>query len=187
MPQDGTRPLAGAKVVTGRNNGGRPVLDARNLRVSFPTAAGVVQAVDGVSLTVGATETLGLIGESGCGKSVTAQALIQTLPPPGRLDMGEILLTTDAGTIDLARIDPDGEMMRDVRGRHIGMVFQDPAASLTPVLTIGAQLRETIAQHRTSNPATSPSRCCRRWACRTRASSSTSTRISCPAVLRSGR
>ena len=124
-----------------------PVLEVHDLRVSFHVPDGVVEAVDGLSLTVGPGETLGLIGESGCGKTVTAQAILRTLPETGRLVSGRILLRRDTDTVDLAGLESDGEAMRQIRGRDLGVVFQEPAASLTPGLTIGDQLRELIQLH----------------------------------------
>ena len=124
-----------------------PVLEVHDLRVSFHVPDGVLEAVGGVSLTVGRGETLGLIGESGCGKTVIAQAILRTLPDSGHLVSGCILLRRDTDTVDLAGLQSDGEAMRQIRGRELGVVFQEPASSLTPGLTIGDQLRELIQLH----------------------------------------
>jgi peptide/nickel transport system ATP-binding protein len=118
-----------------------PLLEVRNLRVEFPTRRGTLVAVDHVSFEVGAGEVLGVVGESGAGKSMTGMAIIGLLEPPGRIGGGEIRL---AGR----RIDslPDEEMRR-IRGKEIGAVFQDPLTSLNPLYTIGDQLIETIRTH----------------------------------------
>ena len=132
------------------------VLEVDDLRVWFPTggrAGGdTLRAVEGVSFSLHAGRTLGLIGETGCGKTMTAQAILGLVPPPGRYRARQIALypTGDAADtpVDLAAIDPGGEQMRQVRGGQVAMVFQDAAASLSPVRTVGAQLRETIRLHR---------------------------------------
>jgi peptide/nickel transport system ATP-binding protein len=119
----------------------RPLLEVKNLRVEFPTRRGRLVAVDDVSLHINAGEVLGVVGESGAGKSLTGAAIIGLLEPPGRIAGGEILL-------DGRRIDNlPYEEMRRVRGRQIGAVFQDPLTSLNPLYTIGLQLTETILTH----------------------------------------
>ena len=117
------------------------LLEVRNLRVEFPTRRGTLRALDDVSFSIQAGEVLGVVGESGAGKSLTGASIIGLLEPPGRIAAGEILL---AGR----RIDnlPD-EQMRRVRGREIGAVFQDPLTSLNPLYTVGRQLAETIVTH----------------------------------------
>jgi peptide/nickel transport system ATP-binding protein len=101
-----------------------PVLDVRHLRVEFPTRRGILTAIDDVSFTIAPGEVLGVVGESGAGKSLTGAAIIGLLQPPGRIAGGEILL-------DGARIDDlPQDRMRRIRGRHIGAIFQDPLASL---------------------------------------------------------
>ncbi|CAB3624619.1 Oligopeptide transport ATP-binding protein OppD [Achromobacter pulmonis] len=117
------------------------LLEVRNLRVEFPTRRGTLRALDDVSFSIQAGEVLGVVGESGAGKSLTGASIIGLLEPPGRIAGGEILL---AGR----RIDnlPD-EQMRRVRGREIGAVFQDPLTSLNPLYTVGRQLAETIVTH----------------------------------------
>jgi oligopeptide/dipeptide ABC transporter ATP-binding protein len=120
---------------------GEPVLQVRDLHTHFFLRRGVVKAVDGVSFSLRAGETLGLVGESGCGKSVTALSVMRLLPKGGaRTIKGEVLLD---GENILTRT--PGEM-RDIRGRRISMVLQDPQTSLNPVFTIGDQLREAIAR-----------------------------------------
>jgi peptide/nickel transport system ATP-binding protein len=118
-----------------------PVLSVRNLRVEFPTRRGTLTAVDGVSFDIMPGEVLGLVGESGAGKSLTGAAVIGLLEPPGRLADGEVRLAGER--IDGLR----GEAMRRLRGKHIGMVFQDPMTSLNPLMRIGDQLVETISAH----------------------------------------
>ncbi len=118
------------------------LLEINDLQTYFFTEEGVVRAVDGVSWSVDEGETLGLVGESGCGKSVTALSILRLIPdPPGRIVGGEILFEG----MDLLQIS-DSEM-RTVRGNRIAMVFQEPMTSLNPVLTIGAQLMEAIQLH----------------------------------------
>jgi len=118
-----------------------PVLSIRNLSVDIPTRAGTVKPVDGVSYDIAKGEILGVVGESGAGKSMAGNAVIGLLNPPAHIAGGEIHLN---GT----RIDHlKGEAMRRLRGKHIGMVFQDPLTSLNPLLTIGDQITETILTH----------------------------------------
>ena len=118
-----------------------PVLEVRGLRVEFPTRRATLTAVDGVSFSIAPGEILGVVGESGAGKSLTGTAIIGLLEPPGRIAAGEILL--EGERIDGLR----GEALRRIRGRRIGAVFQDPLTSLNPLYTVGAQLVETIRTH----------------------------------------
>ena len=120
-----------------------PVLEVRDLRVALHTRRGVIHAVDGVSLRIEAGETLALVGESGCGKTMTALSVIGLVPkPPGVIEGGQVLLQGD----DL--VPKDDEAMRRLRGDRLGMVFQEPMTSLDPVFTIGTQLVETVLAHR---------------------------------------
>ena len=120
-----------------------PLLEVRNLRTEFRTGAGVVRAVDGISYTVDAGETVAIVGESGSGKSVGALSILRLIPePPGRIVGGEVIFD---GRDLMGFTD---EQMREVRGGAIGMVFQEPMTSLNPVLTIGRQITEMIEQHR---------------------------------------
>ncbi|RIK44721.1 MAG: peptide ABC transporter ATP-binding protein [Chloroflexi bacterium] len=122
------------------------VLEVNNLKTQFFTRAGVVYAVDGVTFHVGEGETLGIVGESGCGKSVTATSIMRLIPsPPGRIVDGEILLDTGEGAIDLLTL--SDKEMQQVRGNRIAMIFQDPMTSLNPVYTIGDQLSEPLILH----------------------------------------
>ncbi len=127
----------------------RPLLEVEDLRAHFFVNEGVLKAVDGVSFTVHPEGTLGLIGESGCGKSVTAHALLRIVPSPGKLVGGAIKLHLDDRTVDLAQLSPSGREIRRVRGKEIAMVFQEPMTSLSPLHTIGDQIREAILLHRT--------------------------------------
>jgi oligopeptide/dipeptide ABC transporter ATP-binding protein len=117
------------------------LLTVENLRVHFWTGSGTVHAVNGISFEIGAGETLGIVGESGCGKSVTALALLGLLPRAGRVRSG----TARFDGRDLLRLNQ--RALRRVRGRQIAMIFQDPMTSLNPVLTIGRQLREPLETH----------------------------------------
>jgi peptide/nickel transport system ATP-binding protein len=118
-----------------------PLLSVRNLRVEFPTRRGILTAVDGVSFDIAPGEVLGVVGESGAGKSLTGAAIIGLLDPPGRIAGGEVLLKGD-------RIDNlPADALRRIRGKRIGMVFQDPLTSLNPLFKIGEQLTETIQLH----------------------------------------
>ena len=127
-----------------------PVLELRDLRTHFSLDEGTLKAVDGVSLTVHEGQTLGIIGESGCGKSVTAQSILRIVPTPGRIISGDILLHRDGDpAVDLADMDPFGHSVRAIRGKEISMIFQEPMTSLSPVHTIGNQIEEAILLHKT--------------------------------------
>jgi oligopeptide/dipeptide ABC transporter ATP-binding protein len=120
------------------------LLAVENLRIGFPAAGGgAVFPVDGVTLSVARGETLALVGESGCGKSLTGLALLNLVPQPGRIDAGSSIRFDGAEITTL-----QGEALRAIRGRRIGLVFQDPMTSLNPVLTVGSQLREALTAHR---------------------------------------
>jgi peptide/nickel transport system ATP-binding protein len=118
-----------------------PLLEVRGLRVEFPTRRGTLVAVDDLSFSIAPGEVLGVVGESGAGKSLTGMAIIGLLEPPGRIAAGEIRL--EGERID--RLPP--ERMRRIRGRRIGAIFQDPLTSLNPLYTVGQQLVETILTH----------------------------------------
>jgi oligopeptide transport system ATP-binding protein len=125
---------------------GENILEVRDLRTQFFTRDGVVKAVDGVSFTVRRGEALGLVGESGCGKSITSLSIMRLIPqPPGKIVSGEVVLDEDGVRRDLLKLDSDE--IRHVRGRVISMIFQDPMTSLNPVLTIGYQLTEPLKLH----------------------------------------
>ena len=118
-----------------------PVLDVRDIVVEFHTRRGVLTALDRVSFTIGRGEVLGVVGESGAGKSVTGSAVIGLIDPPGRIAGGEVRLSGER-IDDLAP-----EALRRIRGKRIGMIFQDPLTSLNPLFTVGEQLVETIRTH----------------------------------------
>jgi oligopeptide/dipeptide ABC transporter ATP-binding protein len=121
----------------------KPVLDVADLHVEFATHGGIVKAVRGASFAVAAGKTLAIVGESGCGKSVTVQSVMGLIPmPPGRITRGTALF---AGVDILRRKIVDGD---DVRGNRIGMIFQDPMSSLNPTMRVGEQLAETLRAHR---------------------------------------
>jgi peptide/nickel transport system ATP-binding protein len=118
-----------------------PLLEVRDLRVEFATRRGTLRALDGISFDIEPGEILGVVGESGAGKSLTGAAIIGLLDPPGRISDGAILL--DGQRID----DLDPESMRRLRGKQIGAIFQDPLTSLNPLYTVGRQLVETLRTH----------------------------------------
>ncbi|WP_160120993.1 ABC transporter ATP-binding protein [Rhodovarius lipocyclicus] len=124
-----------------------PLLEVRNLRVEFPTRRGTLTALHDVSLTIQPGEVLGMVGESGAGKSMTGAAIIGLIEPPGRIAGGQVLL--GGRRIDNLPYD----QMRHVRGRQIGAIFQDPLTTLNPLYTVGRQLVETITTHLPLNPA----------------------------------
>ena len=125
----------------------QPLLQVQNLRVEFPGRHGSLLALDDISFDIAPGEILGVVGESGAGKSLTGAAIIGLLEPPGRISGGQILL-------DGQRIDNlDADQMRRIRGRQIGAVFQDPLTSLNPLYTVGRQLVETILTHLPMNAA----------------------------------
>ena len=128
-----------------------PLLEVKDLQTYFYVNEGVLKAVDGVSFAIKQDETLGLIGESGCGKSVTAHSILRIVPSPGKLVGGQILLRHDQQEIDLAKLNPSGKIIRSIRGKDISMIFQEPMTSLSPVHTIGNQIREAIYLHQTQD------------------------------------
>ena len=125
-----------------------PLLRVRDLRVSFRMDEGTVRAVDGVSFDVFPSQVVGIVGESGCGKSVTMRAVLQLIDPPGRITGGEILYRQGGNKpIDLARLSPRGRLMRDLRGAEIALIPQEPMAAFSPVHTVGTQIIEAIMLH----------------------------------------
>ena len=129
-------------------NNGAPLLSVRNLQTSFFQDEGTTKAVDGASFDVFAGKTLGIVGESGCGKSVTAQSILRIVEPPGRIVEGEIVLTREDGSqVDLVKLKPNGKQIRSIRGGDIGLVFQEPMTSFSPVHTIGEQIIEAVRLH----------------------------------------
>jgi peptide/nickel transport system ATP-binding protein len=136
------------------------LLEIKDLHVSFPLDEGTVRAVEGVDLTMRRGEVLGVVGESGCGKSVTAHSVLRILAQPGRIDSGQILFhppgSSDAdgnGVINLANLNPTGPEIRNIRGKDIAMIFQEPMSSFSPVHTIGSHIVEAILLHQMVSPA----------------------------------
>ena len=136
------------------------LLEIKDLRVSFPLDEGTVRAVEGVNLTMRRGEVLGVVGESGCGKSITAHSVLRIIPPPGRIDGGQILFhgasessANGNGVVDLATLNPTGSEIRNIRGKDIAMIFQEPMSSFSPVHTIGSQIEEAILLHQMVSPA----------------------------------
>ena len=131
-----------------------PLLDVKNLRVSFPSAEGTVGAVQNVSFAIARGRTLALVGESGSGKTVTAHALLKLVPPPGRIEAGRIVFRSRrVGEIDLAHLDEKSGLLFKVRGGLISLIFQEPMTALSPVHTIGSQIDEAILVHQEVSPA----------------------------------
>ena len=132
------------------------LIEIKGLETYFHLDEGVLKAVDGIDLTIRKGETLGLVGESGCGKSVAARSVMRIVPAPGKSD-GQIAFaaSTDNGAgneIDLLKLAPSGAEMRAIRGRDITMIFQEPMTSFSPLHTIGNQIEEAILLHRTQDP-----------------------------------
>ena len=169
-----------------------PLLQVRHLHTQFATEAGLVRAVDDVSFTIDAGETLAVVGESGSGKSVTSLSIMGLVAdPPGRVAGGEILFRTRAGpVVDLARL--SARALRRLRGRDIAMIFQEPMTSLNPVLSVGDQIAEAARLHLGMATAVARRHGSARWRCwnssrfRQPRSVSTNIRISCRAACGSG-
>jgi peptide/nickel transport system ATP-binding protein len=133
---------------------GEPLLSVRNLHTYFAQDEGTVKAVDGVSLEMNAGATLGVVGESGCGKSVTARSILRIVDRPGRIVDGEIWFRRPASNggagspaVDLAKLEPNGAQMRSIRGAEIALIFQEPMSSFSPVHSVGNQIIEAIRLH----------------------------------------
>jgi oligopeptide/dipeptide ABC transporter ATP-binding protein len=128
------------------------ILSVRNLKTYFKLDEGMLKAVDGVDFDVQRRKTLGIIGESGCGKSVTAFSIMRTVTHPGRIVAGTMEFELSNNEIvDLAQLNPSSSRMRSIRGKEISMIFQEPITSLSPVHTIGDQIMEMILLHRTKS------------------------------------
>ncbi|HET8627012.1 MAG TPA: ABC transporter ATP-binding protein [Thermomicrobiales bacterium] len=130
------------------------LLDVKGLKTYFFLDEGLVKAVDGVDLEVRRGKTLCIVGESGCGKSMTARSILQIVGPPGKIVDGEVLFHRPAAgaggaaeVVDLAALDPKGRRIREIRGKEIAMIFQEPMTSLSPVHTIGDQIMENLLLH----------------------------------------
>jgi oligopeptide/dipeptide ABC transporter ATP-binding protein len=124
------------------NESREPLLAIRDLRTYFHTPNGIARSVDGVSLDVGAGETVGLVGESGCGKSVTAMSVLRLIQPPGRIEAGSRIGFEGRDLVTLPL-----DELRSIRGRRIGMIFQEPMSALNPVFTVGDQIAEVVRVH----------------------------------------
>src|SRR2546429_7220854 len=130
-----------------------PLLSVRNLKTYFAQDEGTVKAVDGVSFDVAPRATLGVVGESGCGKSVTARSILRIVDRPGRIVAGEIRFRrrptngAAADVVDLAKLEPNGQEMRAIRGAEIALIFQEPMSSFSPVHSVGSQIVEAILLH----------------------------------------
>lgn len=123
-------------------------LEIRDLKTYFFLDEGIVKAVDGVDLNVGDQETIGIIGESGCGKSVMAQSIMRLVVPPGEIVKGTAMLNRKNGNeVDIFALEPNSPELRSIRGNEIAMVFQEPMTSFSPVHTVGHQISEMVALH----------------------------------------
>ena len=131
----------------------KPLLSIKNLKTIFDLDEGSVKAVDGVSFDIFPQRVLGIVGESGCGKSVTIKSILRLIETPGRIVEGEILFQTrnqnevNINEVDLAKLNPKGKQMRSIRGNEIALIPQEPMAAFSPVHTIGNQLIENILLH----------------------------------------
>jgi len=123
------------------------LIEVKGLKTYFYTYRGVVHAVDGADFSIESEKALCVVGESGCGKSVTALSIMGLIEKPGKLESGEILYHRNGSVTDLSKLDPEGEVYRSIRGREISMIFQEPMISLNPVYTIGNQIMEAIILH----------------------------------------
>lgn len=124
------------------------ILQVKNLQTYFKMDGGTLKAVDDVTFNLKRKQTIGIIGESGCGKSVTSHSILRTIQPPGKVVGGQVLYNDGINpTVDLVKQAPDGAYMRNLRGADISMIFQEPMASLSPVHTIGKQMMEMILIH----------------------------------------
>lgn len=124
-----------------------PLLQIEALKAHFALDEGTVKAVDGASVTVDDRQTVGLVGESGCGKSILAHAILGLVPKPGRIVGGKVVLHKNGAAVDLAALPTNGREIRRIRGREISMVFQEPMASLSMYHTVGRQIGEAIQLH----------------------------------------
>jgi len=123
------------------------LLEVNNLKTYFHLDEGTVKAVDGVSFKIEKGKTFGIVGESGCGKSITAHSIMQILPPRGKIEEGEIILHAESGSIDISKIKPNSKEARKIRGNEVAMIFQEPMTAFAPVYTIGNQIQEAILLH----------------------------------------
>ena len=134
------------------------LLEVKDLHTYFELEEGTLKAVNGLSFVIKKNRTLGIVGESGCGKSVTAQSIMRIIPRKNSRLSGEILLHHDNGAVDIAQLDEDGDQMRDLRGREIAMIFQEPMTAFSPVHTVGNQIMEALFVHGETNKRTARER-----------------------------
>jgi oligopeptide transport system ATP-binding protein len=128
--------------------GEQPILEIRNLKTHFFLDRATVRAIDGVDLSISAGKTIGLVGESGCGKSQMAMSIMRLTPPPGKIVEGQINLRTKSGNVvDIAKLNAKGSQMREIRGGQVAIVFQEPMTSLNPLKRIGDQIAEAVILH----------------------------------------
>ncbi len=125
-----------------------PILEVQGLKTYYHQDEGVVRAVDGASFALQAGRTLGIVGESGCGKSVSARSILRIVERPGRIEAGSIVLQRAGGALDLAKLDPEGREMRAIRGAEIALIFQEPMTSLSAYYTVGNQIVEVVRLHK---------------------------------------
>jgi oligopeptide/dipeptide ABC transporter ATP-binding protein len=133
----------------------QPLVEIKDLNVHFEVRDGTVKAIQGATFNINRGQTTGIIGESGCGKSITAKAIMQMIPRPGKIVKGEIFYhyrdkhnPSQEEIVNITELDPDGPRIRKIRGGEIGMIFQEPMSSLTPVYTAGFQIGEALNLHR---------------------------------------
>ena len=129
----------------------QPLIEVKNLKVQLPLEEGILTAADGVSFVIGQGETLGLVGESGCGKTMTAQSILRIAPKFARTT-GQILLHDGTQTTDIVALNAKGPAIRAIRGGVCAMIFQEPMSSFSPLHMIGNQIEEAVRLHRTSDP-----------------------------------
>ncbi|MGL4608404.1 MAG: ABC transporter ATP-binding protein [Trueperaceae bacterium] len=129
----------------------KPVIEIKDLNVHFTTPQGLVRAVNGVTFHIAEGKTMCLVGESGSGKSITARALLQIIPKPGKIISGDIILHHDGKSTNIATLSPKGQEIRKIRGSEIAMIFQEPMTSLSPLYTVGNQIMEAILLHTDMN------------------------------------
>ena len=127
----------------------KPLLEISGLKTVFPTDDGIVNAVNDVSFEIARGQTVGVVGESGCGKSITGLSLLQLVPSPGRIEAGKLLFHRNGNDtpLDIAQVSPKSELMRQIRGNEIAIIFQEPMTSLNPVYTVGNQIAESVILH----------------------------------------
>ena len=134
---------------------GDNVVRVEDLYVNFYTTLGVVRALNGVSFNIPRGKVLGVVGESGCGKSITGLSILQLVPPPGKMVSGKVLFQEDRThtPVDLLQSERNSREIREIRGNQIGMIFQEPMTSLNPCYTVGAQIEEAVLLHQTPDKA----------------------------------